>query len=213
MRKQEIQGLAHYFPQYLAFLAVLCLCWALIDLLLGFLVSPDTRAKVWTVTLGGAFVYFVALVVMGVVARPSADQAISRLQVLDARTVDFYDAAAAYLSRRLRSVRNSSFGIMLFGLAPLLVFWAQKNWVLAAVWCLPACLFGFLGWVPFLEGRSGIRLTRLAREADEGGRSDALRQLAGGRPFRCDRVGAFILQQLGSEGAQRITSGLQATAR
>ncbi|HMD53814.1 MAG TPA: hypothetical protein VKJ65_04610 [Phycisphaerae bacterium] len=60
--------------------------------------------------------------------------------------------------------------------------------------------FFIVGWTPFRIGKCGMHMIVTAQKADTECRLNALQQLAKGRTFRGDPIGAFISQQFDDEG-------------
>jgi hypothetical protein len=130
----------------------------------------------------------------------STGEIIAELQTLSFHSLKFYDVATGYFLARLRSIRNSGLAFICFAAICLAIINASGgNWQ-STVGKFVLGLFCFMvGWAPFTIGKYGIRMIITARNADTECRLNTLRQLASGRTFRGDPIGAFISQQFDDE--------------
>ena len=133
--------------------------------------------------------------------RSSQKQVLSGLQTLRFGSVEFYDVACPYFSRRFRVIRNCGLFFMTMAvLCALIVFMQNESWLFDIKFCAFSLLFGAIGWTPYRIGRYGIEMIETARRANTQHQMNALHFIAStSKPLRRNPVGGFVLRQFGDE--------------
>jgi hypothetical protein len=122
---------------------------------------------------------------------------IAELNALNFPSVEFYDAATAYFRLRLRVLRNcGAFFLFLAVLDLAFGLIEAKNSLSVFKFCSSALFCVIIGLVPYQIGNLRMQMIKAARKGNTQCQLDALRRLAKGS-FRCDPVGATVLQRFG----------------
>jgi hypothetical protein len=131
-------------------------------------------------------------------------ETIIKLQKLNPNSIEFYDVATRYFSRRCRSNRNCGLISNFFALLGIVVIiFSPPNWFTDISSVLAILFFGSIGWGVFRIGHTQLVLIKTSRKAGSKYQKDALY-------FFCERdycsqpVGGFILRQLGEDAHAKL---------
>jgi hypothetical protein len=136
---------------------------------------------------------------IGQFVTPRQKEAILALQKLSSNSIEFYDVAATYFSRKSRSDKNCGIIFIILGLLGLLgLIFSPPGGLLDFANGLGIGVFLLFGGKLFELGRGQLARINTSRGADQEQREETLRYFCN-RLYCSQAIGVFILRQLGDE--------------
>jgi hypothetical protein len=140
-------------------------------------------------------------------------ETIIKLQKLNPNSIEFYDVAASYFSRRCRSNRTCGIFFLLCALVGLMGIFAP--WENLSGHITGIFVFSFsawIGWSVFRLGQTQLVLIKTHRVAGLKYQENALRFFCN-RDYCSQPIGVFILRRLGDANAQATLHPLSSKGR
>lgn len=111
--------------------------------------------------------------------RADHTKVISELQAHDFRSLQFFNVAAGYFERRLRSVRNGCLFCFFFAMmAALLCFISSVPWWMRVFYAVCSICVIYISWNPFRVALHSMRMLQAARHLDQHDQLECLELLA-----------------------------------
>ena len=136
-------------------------------------------------------------------------ETIIKLQKLNPNSIEFYDVATSYFSRRNHSDRNCGVIFFLFALLGLIGILPSGVGLFRYMKGIIVILFfGWAGWKSFWHGQKHLVLIKTSRAAGTEYQKRALRHFCRKLTYCSEPIGVFILRQLGEDAQPTLSPDL-----